>query len=191
MHHGHHKHQSTRGLIAEGAETHPITKGIENGDIWGSTDVYGVRLPLPGDAQHIIMGEVINRRDTFNQSDIFYGLRETDSEVATANPARPDAGDPNDPMMPIAWTKTYQLPDGISGKAFTSTIGSSTDLLNEGVRRLLTNASYWCLGRSIPEKANVSIVGNYQPTAFQFHKVAYWLDRNLTLESIKKMYLEE
>ncbi|MEM1123348.1 MAG: hypothetical protein AAGJ18_23105, partial [Bacteroidota bacterium] len=30
-HHGNHKHQSTRGIIAPDAENHPITNGIENG----------------------------------------------------------------------------------------------------------------------------------------------------------------
>ena len=47
-HHGHHKHQSTRGIIAEDAQDHPIANGIKDGEIWGPTDVYGVRLPLLG-----------------------------------------------------------------------------------------------------------------------------------------------
>ena len=46
-HHGHHGKESTRGLIAPGAEEHPILRGIDDGAIWGPTDVYGVRLPLP------------------------------------------------------------------------------------------------------------------------------------------------
>ena len=48
-HHGHHKFESTRGLIAPGAKDHPILRGIHDGDIWGPSDVYTVRLPLPGD----------------------------------------------------------------------------------------------------------------------------------------------
>ena len=50
-HHGHHKQQSTRGVIAEDAANHPIVRGLEGEDIWGPTDVYGVRLPLPGDSK--------------------------------------------------------------------------------------------------------------------------------------------
>ena len=47
-HHGSHGHESTRGIIAPEAKDHPILRGIKDGDIWGPTDVYGVRLPLPG-----------------------------------------------------------------------------------------------------------------------------------------------
>ena len=80
---------------------------------------------------------------------------------------RPDDGPPssgakNDPMMPIAWTKTYEIPGGKRGRAFCSTIGASVDLTNEAVRRLLINAVYWGLGMEdkIPEKGtNVAIVG--------------------------------
>ena len=41
-HHGKHGKQSTRGIIAKGQESHPILRGIKDGDIWGPTDVYGV-----------------------------------------------------------------------------------------------------------------------------------------------------
>ena len=43
-HHGHHKHESTRGILAPEVKGHPILRGIESGDIWGPTDVYGVRF---------------------------------------------------------------------------------------------------------------------------------------------------
>ncbi|MHC5543525.1 hypothetical protein ACYOEI_35325, partial [Singulisphaera rosea] len=58
-HHGDHGKQSTLGVIAKGQEGHPILRGIKSGDIWGSTDVYGVRLPLPGDSQPLVLGEVL------------------------------------------------------------------------------------------------------------------------------------
>ena len=32
-HHGHHKHQSTRGLIADSASDHPIIRGMKDGDM--------------------------------------------------------------------------------------------------------------------------------------------------------------
>ena len=179
-HHGHHKHQSTRGLIADGASDHPIVRGIKDGDIWGSTDVYGVRLPLPGDSQPVIMGQVIDRAGTFDENDLFYGLRETDDQVASTNPGSKEAYNPNDPMMPIAWTKSYQLPGGQPGKAFTSTIGSSTDLLNQGVRRLLVNATYWLLQLEVPVAAEINLVGAYAPSAYGFKtEENYWKDKNL------------
>ena len=144
-HHGHHKNQSTKGIIAPDASDHPITRGISDGEIWGPTDVYGVRLPLPDNAKHLVMGQVINRSGEYDENDPFYGMRPSDSEVATVNPAAKNPYNPNEPMMPIAWIKSYQLPGGNTGTAFTSTVGSSTDLTNEGVRRLLVNATYYLL----------------------------------------------
>lgn len=173
-HHGHHKHQSTRGLIAEGAADHPIVNGIADGAIWGPTDVYGVRLPLPGDAKPIIMGQVVDRAGEFDENDVFYGLKESDTAVATTNSASKNGYNPNEPIMPIAWTKTYQLPGGKAGKAFTSTIGAATDMMDEEVRRLFVNATYHLLGMNVPARADVSLVGNYQPSAYNFHKDEYW-----------------
>lgn len=185
-HHGHHKHQSTRGLIAPGAEEHPITNGLSDGDIWGSTDVYGVRMPLPGDAQHIVLGQVIDRAGEYDETDLYFGMRPTDSEVSTVNPATKTKYNPNDPMMPIAWTKSYQLPEGKTGRAFTSTIGSSSDMTNEGVRRLLVNAVYYLLDMETPEKAEVGVVGEYQPSAYSFQSDEYWQEKNLRVEDYIK-----
>ena len=33
-----------------------------DGEIWGSTDVYGVRLPLPGDSKPLVLGQVTARK---------------------------------------------------------------------------------------------------------------------------------
>ncbi|MEN0051225.1 MAG: ThuA domain-containing protein [Bacteroidota bacterium] len=184
-HHGHHKHQSTRGLIAENASDHPITNGIKDSDIWGSTDVYGVRLPLPNNAQHLILGQVIDRAGEYDENDLFYGMRDTDDIVAKVNPATKTPYNPNDPMMPIAWIKDYQLPDGEQGKAFTSTIGASADLLNEGVRRLLVNATYHLLDLEVPEKAKVDLVGEYEPSQFNFHDDTYWREKRILIEDLK------
>ncbi len=181
-HHGHHKHQSTRGIIAPGAEDHPITNGLEDGSIWGPTDVYGVRLPLPEDSRPIILGQVINRAGEYDENDPYFGMRPSDSQVATDNPATEEAVNPNDPMMPIAWTKTYQLPEGEPGQAFTSTIGASTDMANEGVRRLLVNAAYYLLDMKVLEEADVRLVGDYQPSAYSFRSDEYWEEKDLRVE---------
>lgn len=177
-HHGHHRHQSTRGIIAEGAENHPIVTGIASGEIWGPTDVYGVRLPMLEGTQPIILGQVVNRAGEYDENDPFYGLKETDTEVAAANPARKESANPNDPMMPVTWTRTYKLPDGKPGKVFTSTVGSSTDMVNDAVRRLYVNAVYWSLDLKVPEKAKVDIVGNYNPSAYSFIDKAVWKERS-------------
>jgi Trehalose utilisation len=179
-HHGNHKHQSTRGIIAPGAADHPILRGIENGAIWGATDVYGVRLPLPGDATPLVLGQVIARKGEYDESDLFYGMRPDDGP--------PVSGAKNDPMMPIAWTKSYQIPGGKRGVAFASTIGASVDLTNEAVRRLFVNAVYFCLGMKdkIPEKGTkVDIVGDYRPTKFEFRKEDYWARLHMSIEEHK------
>lgn len=181
-HHGHHKHQSTRGIIAEGAETHAITNGIESGSIWGPTDVYGVRLPLPDDSQPLFLGQVINRKGEFDENDLFFGMRPTDDELATKNNKGLKV---NDVLMPIAWTKSYQIPGGKKGKAFTSTIGASSDLMNESVRRLLVNAIFWTMDAAVPEKANVDLIGEYKPSAYGFKKDEYWENKQLKVSDMK------
>lgn len=148
-HHGQHGKQSTRGLIAKGAEDHPIVRGIKDGDIWGPSDVYGLNLPLPGDSMPLVMGQVLE------------GMKPED---------KPVGGKPNNPMMPIAWTKSYTTPSSKTGRVFTTTMGASQDLQSEGLRRLLVNAAYWAMAMEdkIPAKANVEIVGEYKPLPFKF-----------------------
>ncbi len=148
-HHGQHGKQSTRGVPAPGEEGHPILKGIKPGSIWGPTDVYEVRLPLPGDSRPLVLGQVLK------------GMDSEDPAV--------EAG-PNEPMMPVAWVKTYELPGGKPGKVFTTTMGAATDLESVGVRRMLVNAVYWCVGLEdqISEASKVDVVGTYQPLPFGF-----------------------
>lgn len=183
-HHGHHKHQSTRGIIAAGAENHPIINGIENGAIWGATDVYGIRMPMPN-TQSILLGQTINRAGEFDKEDLLYGMKETDTEVATKRSGVDESKtyNPNDPMPPIAWTKNYQIPNGQAGKSFASTIGSSTDLLDEDIRRMFVNATYYLLDKEVPAKAKVDLVGKYEPTSFSFHTDEYWKEKNLQVAS--------
>src|SRR4051812_22092818 len=147
-HHGKHGGQSTRGIIAKGQEGHPILRGIKYGDVWGPTDVYGVKLPLPGDSTPLQLGEVVE------------GMSPSDPPVI---------GKKNDPMMPIAWTKTYTPPGGKPARVFTSTMASSQDFESEGLRRLLVNACYWSVGLEdrIPERTNVDLVGEYKPSPFK------------------------
>jgi hypothetical protein len=144
-HHGNHGSQSTCAVAAPGEEKNPIVRGCS--DIWGPTDVYEVRLPLPGDSHPVLLGQVLE------------GMQPTD---------KPVKGKQNDPLLPVAWTKTYLGADGHVGRVFTTTMGAGIDFESEGLRRLLVNASYWCLGmeEKIPEKANVDIVGKYHALPF-------------------------
>ena len=152
-HHGHHGHESTRGLIAADAKDHPILRGIKDGDIWGPSDVYGVRLPLPGDSNPLVLGQVLE------------GMK-PDSPVVTGEDAKK-----NEPMMPVAWTKTYSMDGGPTGRVFTTTMGAATDMVSAGTRRMLVNGCYWAAGleSQIPAASNVEIVGTFEPTAFGFN----------------------
>jgi hypothetical protein len=84
---------------------------------------------------------------------------------------KPVAGKQNDPMMPVAWIKSYTAANGKTARVFTTTMGASTDLESEGLRRLLVNACYWAAGmeQRIPPRSYVDIVGEYQPHAFGFN----------------------
>jgi type 1 glutamine amidotransferase len=148
-HHGAHGTESTRGLLAPGAEEHPVLRGIGDGDIWGPTDVYAVRLPLPGDARPLVLGQVL------------VGMRPGSAPVS---------GSKNDPMMPVAWTKTYSVAGGPAGRVFATTMGAATDMEASGTRRLLVNGCYWAVGLEdrIPAAANVDPVGEFVPSPFGF-----------------------
>jgi type 1 glutamine amidotransferase len=156
-HHGKHKIQSTRALFVEGREKHPVLRGIASGDIWVPTDVYTVRLPLTGDVTPLLVGAVLE----------------------TMEPASPPVKGPqNEPMLPVAWTRTYR-----GGRIFTTTMGSAQDLLNEAFRRLLVNACYWASGMEsrIQAKADVGLVGKYEPLPFGFGG----FEKGLKVESLR------
>jgi hypothetical protein len=150
-HHGKHGSQSTRGLLAEGAKGNPILRGIKDGDIWGPTDVYTVKLPLAKGFKPLVMGQVL------------VGMKPDDA---------PLEGEKNNPMMPVAWIHEAALDSTPADgrRVFTTTMGSSTDLESEGVRRMLVNAAYWCVGLAdkIGDKSNVELVGEYKPSPFKF-----------------------
>lgn len=153
-HHGVHGRQGTRGIAAPGQEQHPILRGIGKDAIFGPTDVYEVRLPLPGDSVPLVLGQVTESLD----------------------PASPPAATGNNPMMPVGWTRTYEAAAGKRGRVFATTMGASTDLVSEGVRRMLVNAAFWAVGldRKITPRLDVATVGEYHPTPFRFKADAEW-----------------
>jgi hypothetical protein len=144
-HYGHHQHESTRGLIAEGMQGHPIVRGCQ--DIWGPSDVYAITT-LHGDCQPLVMGQVL------------LGMSPDDKP------------NPNKKLVPVAWIKTYTGSGGKAARVFTTTMGHAGDLRSEGFRRLLVNACYWCLGleEQIPARAKVDLVGKYEPQEIGFGK---------------------
>ena len=145
-HHGHHGAESTRGIINEKHADHPIVRGCE--DVWGPTDVYGIVHLKPED-EILLWGQVLE------------GMTPNDKPVAGAK---------NDPMMPLAWTRNYKGETGNTSRVFCTTMGAATDLVSEGTRRLLVNACLWGLEMDVAAKANVELVGEYNPTPFGFGK---------------------
>jgi hypothetical protein len=110
-----------------------------------------VHLPLPGDSKPLVLGQVV---DSLKPN------------------GKPVAGKKNDPMMPVAWVKTYKGKNGEVGRVFTTTMGASRDLLHEGTRRMLVQACYWAIGMEdkIPEHGvQVDIVGAFKPRPFAFN----------------------
>jgi putative heme-binding domain-containing protein len=142
-HHGEHKKEATRGVIEPSAQDDPILRGVE--DIFGNTDVYTANPP--GDVKILVRGQVLS------------GMNPTDSPVPGAK---------NDPMQPVVWTRLSPNEAGHTNKILCTTMGAATDLLNEGLRRLLVNGVYRAVGLEVPAKADVRLVGDYKPTMYGF-----------------------
>ncbi len=147
-HHGHHGKESTRGVINPELASHPILRGVK--DVWGPTDVYTVR-DLPEGSQILLFGQVLQ------------GMSPDDPPVS---------GPKNNPMMPLAWIRYFTGREGKASRVFCTTMGASTDMACEDLRRLVVNACYWCVGLEdrIPSRGDVTIVGSYEPTPFGFGK---------------------
>ena len=139
-HYGAHQKESTRGVIADGMQNHPILRGVR--DIWGESDVYQI-TSLSGDSQPLVLGQVL------------LGM------VPSSPP------DPSKKQMPIAWIKTYIGETEKNDRVFMTTMGHVMDFKNEGFRRLLVNACYWAMGmeKQISPHGNVDFVGEYKPSA--------------------------
>ncbi len=154
-HHGDHASQATRGVIPDAAKASPILKGVS--DVFGPSDVYGV-VHLPSTATVLLQGQVVK------------GMKPTDP---------PLEGPKNNPMMPLAWTKNYQMPGGKSGKLFCTTMGAANDFSNEDLRRLVVNATYWMTGLDgkIPAKASVTVSDKYTPSNFGFKPASFFKDQ--------------
>jgi type 1 glutamine amidotransferase len=146
-HYGEHEKESTRGLIAPGMEKHPIVQGCE--DIWGASDVYALTT-LTGDSKPLVLGQVLR------------GMSPDDAPNKDKAP------------IPVAWCKTYTGDKGKPARVFTTTMGHSVDFANEGFRRLLVNACYWCTGMEsqIPARSAADLIGSYTPRAIGVGKHA-------------------
>jgi hypothetical protein len=144
-HHGEHGKEGARGLPdgVQQLNDHPILRGVR--DIWVPSDVYSIKN-LPAEAEVLIHGQ-------------------STQGMTAAAPLMWEKS-----VMPVAWTKNYQVEGGKAGKAFVSTMGASIDLVSKDLRRMYVNAVYWSLGMGdqVKPDLNVEIVGSYEPSMFGF-----------------------
>lgn len=153
-HWGKHKHEATRTIVEPGAETHPVLRGV--GEIFGDTDVYEVHPPA--DVTVLLRGAVLAGMEPDS------ALSEQVKKTVKGN-EQPV----NEPMMPVAWTRIYKNDAGGENRVLCTTMGAATDLLDENLRRLVVNGVFWGLGLEVPEKADVTPLGEYQPTKYGFN----------------------
>ncbi len=141
-HYGTNHKQSSRLSIEPSQKNNPIMRGVK--DMWVQSGAYTAD-PTEGSV-------ILAKDQPLN------GMTPASPADATKSP------------VPVAWTRTYQLEGGKPGRAFTTTHGASEDILNEGFRRMLVNASLWAMGMENKIKGDneVSLVGPYKPTTFNF-----------------------
>jgi hypothetical protein len=155
-HWGSHKHEATKGIFEATAKDDPILKGVES--VFGDTDVY--EAYPPADAKILVRGQVLK------------GMKPEDAPAEYKKKrSRGDKAEQgiNDPMMPVIWTRINKNENGKENKILCSTMGSATDLQDEGMRRVIVNAVYWGLGMEVPAKTDVTLVGDFKPTMYGFN----------------------
>ena len=153
-HWGRHKVEATRGVIEPSEATNPLLRGVT--DVFGDTDVY--EAYPPADATILMRGLVLKGMTPGSEPADYRKVRTTDKQEQGVN----------DPPMPVAWTRLHKNEGGTTNRVFTTTMGSATDLENEGLRRLIVNAVYWGLALDVPKNADVTYVDEYVPSFYGF-----------------------
>jgi hypothetical protein len=125
-------------------------------DIFGDTDVY--EAYPPSDATTLVRGVVLKELTPDAPPADYRKRRATDKQEQGVN----------DPPMPVVWTRQYKNDGGTTNRILTTTMGSATDLENEGLRRLIVNGVYWGLGLDVPARADVAYVDEYKPSFYGF-----------------------
>jgi len=153
-HWGRHKVEGTRGVIEPAQRAHPLLHGIDR--IAGDTDVY--EAYPPGDATVLVRGLVLTTLAADSAPADYKKRRSTDKVEQGVN----------EPAMPVVWARIHANDNGTKNRILTTTMGSATDLENEGLRRLVVNGVYWGLDLRVPDKADVRLVDPYEPSFYGF-----------------------
>ena len=154
-HWGRHKSEATRGIIEASAAKDPLLTGVK--DLFGNTDVY--EAYPPADAKILVRGQVLKGMKPEDEPADYQKKRSTGEKAEQGV---------NDPMMPVVWTREVKNEAGKVNRTLCTTLGSSTDLMNEGLRRLLVNAAYSFTGLPVPAAADVALVGAFEPLFYGF-----------------------
>ena len=150
-HWGKHRVEATRGVIEPTAKDNPILRGVS--DVFGTTDVY--EAAPPADSTILLRGLSLK------------GMNPNDEPADYKKKTKGGVEQPiNQPAMPIAWTREVSNPSGKTNKILCTTMGASTDLTNEGLRRLVINGVFWGLGLEVPAQADVTYVDAYSPRMY-------------------------
>ena len=137
-HYGPNHKSSTRLDIVPGKAAHPILTGVKG--MWVEIGAYNAN-PIEG-SEVLAMAQPLT------------GMTPDSPADETKKP------------MPGAWVRTYKSESGREGRVFASTYGASGDLVNEGFRRMIVNATFWAVGleKAIKPDADISFVGPLRPT---------------------------
>lgn len=153
-HWGANRRGATRGIIEPGTADDPILRGVEG--IFGDSGVYETH-PV-ADAKILVRGQVLTGMQPDDAPATYLKRRAIDGQEQPIN----------EPMMPVAWKRTRDLPGGKIQRVFCTTMGAATDLVNEGLRRMVVNAVLWAFDLPVPSRTDVRFVDPYAPTPYAF-----------------------
>lgn len=143
-HHGDHGKEATRGMVDGKNQKHPILKSVR--DVFGPSDVYGVNPDFPSDATTLLWGVTL------------VGMKPDDAPNLRKS------------IMPLAWLRDVRFENGKTSRFLCSTIGAAIDFESEDLRRFVVNACHHLTGLPVPDKADVTPIGEFKPTMFGFNK---------------------
>lgn len=135
--------EATLSIRVDEAKDHAVLNGVD--EIFAPSGAYEAD-PMP-DSTILMRGQVL----------------------AGMSPDSPlEDGGKNDPLQPVAWVREHTNETGTTNRVLCTTMGAATDMLDEGLRRLLVNGVYWGLKLDVPRKADVTIIGDYDPSDYSF-----------------------
>ncbi len=142
-HLGKNHQEATRGIPCAAEKDHPLLRGVE--EIFAPSGAYETN-PMP-DATILVRGQIL---------------------AGMTPDSLPETSGKNEPMQPVAWSREHHNKAGNTNRVLCTTMGAATDLLDESLRRLLVNGAYWGLAMDVPQRADVRLVCDYQPSDFSF-----------------------